>query len=164
VHQMFMKKAIDLSRRALEEAGTAPFGAVVVKDEVIVGEGLNRAVARGDPTAHGEIEAIRDACTKLRCIDLSGCDLYTSCEPCSLCVAAIHIAGIRHLFYAASLEQSARALSDVRANRRSPIDSKDLQEQVALPPSRRRMRSTQLLGGDAVAVLERWAAACRDIG
>ena len=85
----FMEHAIGLSRRALEESGAEPFGAVVVKDGAIVGEGLNRAAFLFDPTSHGEVEAIRDACRKLRCTDLSGCDLYTSCEPCALCVAAI---------------------------------------------------------------------------
>jgi guanine deaminase len=159
MHELFMRRAIDLSRRALDEPGTEPFGAVIVKDGVIVGEGLNHAAARSDPTSHGEIEAIRDACKRLKCIDLSECDLYTSCEPCALCVAAIYIAGIQTLYYAATLGQSDRALGDIGADGQPSMDGESLREQVGLPLSQRAMRSAQLLDSDAVAVLKTWAAA-----
>lgn len=158
----FMERAIGLSRRALAEAGTEPFGAVVVKDGAVVGEGLNRAAARFDPTSHGEIEAIRDACRNLGSTDLSGCDLYTSCEPCALCVAAMRIAGIRHLYYAASLDQSGRALDAVGPEVRPRIDAVDLREEVGLPVEERRSPSTRLMDADAVAVLDAWAAKHRD--
>jgi guanine deaminase len=154
----FMEHAIGLSRRALEESGTEPFGAVVVKEGKIVGEGLNRAAFSFDPTSHGEVEAIRDACRKLRCIDLSGCDLYTSCEPCALCVAAIQIARIRHVFYAASLQQSGRALEAVSPKVRPAVDAVDLRTEAGLPLEQRRISSTQLMDADAVAVLNAWAA------
>lgn len=154
----FMERAIELSRCALTESGTEPFGAVVVKDGEIVGEGLNRVAAHFDPTSHGEVEAIRDACHKLRCTDLSGCDLYTSCEPCSLCVAAMRIAGIRHLYYAASLEGSERALDAVSPEVRPRLDVVALRTEVGLPVERRRMPSTRLMDADAVAVLKAWAA------
>lgn len=160
--QSFMERAIEVSRRALAEPGTEPFGAVVVKDGRIVGEGLNRSAARLDPTSHGETEAIRDACRALGSTDLSGCDLYTSCEPCAMCVAALHIAGIRRLFYAASLDQSGRALDPVSPAVRPKLDVVALRTQVGLPVEERGMPSTQLMDADAVAVLEAWAAEHRD--
>ena len=159
---VFMKRAIELSRRALSEPGTEPFGAVVVKDGAIVGEGLNHTRARFDPTSHGEIEAIRDACRKLECTDLSSCDLYTSCEPCAMCAAAMRIAGIRRLYYAASLDQSGRALGGINPKVRPRIDAVDLRREVGLPVEERRMPSARLMDADAVAVLDAWAARCRD--
>lgn len=158
----FMEHAISLSRRALEEPGTEPFGAVVVKDGKIIGEGLNRAASRLDPTSHGEVEAIRDACRKLEGTDLSGCDLYTSCEPCALCVAAMRIAGIRRLYYAASLEGSDRALGAVGPKVRPRVDAVDLRTEAGLPVEERRMPSTRLMDVGAMAVLDAWAAKHRD--
>ena len=87
--------------------GARPYGAVVVKDGKIVGEGLNQSAKNFDPTSHGEVEAIRDACRNLKTTDLSGCELYTSCEPCSVCVATMIMAGIGRMYYGATLDQSA---------------------------------------------------------
>ena len=157
-HEGFIKRAIELSRRALTETGTQPFGAVVVRNGAIVSEGLNRSAAHFDPTSHGEVEAIRDACRKLKCLDLTGCDLYTSCEPCALCVAAMQIVGIRHLYYAASLDQSARALAEVSPETRPALDVIELWEQVGRPVNARRMPAAQLHDADAVEVLETWAS------
>jgi len=84
--ETFMRRAIALSEQALGEAGAGPFAAVIVRDGAIVGEGINRSRAKHDPTSHGEVEAIRDACGRLKTVDLSGCDLYTTCEPCTMCV------------------------------------------------------------------------------
>ena len=120
--EAFMRRAIAISATALTTPGTEPFGAVVVRDGRIVGEGINRSLMNLDPTSHGETEAIRDACRNLGSVDLSGCDLYTSCEPCALCVAAMTIAGIARLYYAASMQdartvfaatQSAQGSQDV---------------------------------------------------
>ena len=160
--EAFMRRAIELSRRALEEPGAQPFGAVVVKDGEIVGEGLNRSAARLDPTSHGEVEAIRDACRRLGRTDLSDCDLYTSCEPCPLCVAAMGLAGIRRLCYAASLDQSGRALGGVSPKARRRVDIAGLREQTGLPVERRRMPSARLMNAEAVAVLDAWATMHRD--
>lgn len=154
---VFMKRAIELSRRALLEPGTEPFGAVVVKDGEVVGEGLNHAAAHHDPTSHGEVEAIRDACRKLECTELPGCDLYTSCEPCAMCVGVMQVVGIRRLYYAASLDQSSRALDAAGPGVRRKVDTVDLCTQVGLPVGERRMQSEQLMDADAVAVLEAWA-------
>jgi guanine deaminase len=156
--ETFMKRAIDLSRTAITEPGTEPFGAVIVKDGRIVGEGLNHSAAHFDPTSHGEVEAIRDACRRLKSVDLSGCDLYTSCEPCSLCVAAMHIAGIRKLYYAVTLEQSRNALRNVSPRIRRSGDAARLRVQTGLPLAERDMPAEQRLDGEAITVLYAWAS------
>ena len=154
----FMQRAIALSAQALHTPGTEPFGAVVVKDGQVVGEGFNHSVARWDPTSHGETEAIRDACRRLRTVDLSGCDLYSSCEPCALCVAAMHIAGIRRLFYAASLAQSGQAFEGVPAERRHPVDVDALRAEAGAPLQARCLPAEQHEDAAALEVLRRWAS------
>lgn len=154
----FMERAIELSAQALTTPGTEPFGAVVVRDGQIVGEGFNHSVAHFDPTSHGEVEALRDACRKLKTVDLSGCDLYTSCEPCALCVAAMQIAGIGRLFYAASLSQSGEAFEGVSAADRHPIDCDLLRAEAGAPIDQRRMPAEQRAAPEAIAVLKAWAA------
>lgn len=155
--ESFMKRAIALSRLALEKPGTQPFGAVIVKEGRIVGEGLNHSAAHFDPTSHGETEAIRDACRKLACVDLSGCDLYSSCEPCALCVATMNIVGIRKLYYAASLVQSGKAFAGLPISARHPIDVGLLASECGAPVDERRMPAEQKLGDEAVEVLDAWA-------
>ena len=157
----FMKRAIALSAQALDTPGTEPFGAVVVKDGTVVGEGFNHSVAHFDPTSHGEVEAIRDACRNLKSVDLSGCDLYTSCEPCALCVAAMRIAGIGKLYYGASLAQSGEAFAGVPVEARHPIDVEELRAEAGAPLAERAMPSEQKLDRAAVEVLEAWAAGRR---
>ncbi len=154
----FMKQAIALSAQALHESGTEPFGAVIVKDGAVVGAGLNHARAKWDPTAHGEVEAIRDACGRLQSLSLAGCELYTSCEPCALCVSAMQIVGISALYYAVSLEQSGEAIDAVPPGVRPPIDCEALREEAGAPLSRRRMPSRQAMDGEAMQVLRAWAA------
>jgi tRNA(Arg) A34 adenosine deaminase TadA len=153
-----MRRAIELSALALHSPGTEPFGAVVVKDGRIVGEGFNHALAQFDPTSHGEVEAIRDACRNLRTLDLSGCELYTSCEPCALCVAAMEIAGIAKLYYAATLEQSDQAFAGLSPAQRRPIDVAVLRAQAGAALGERRMPAEQRLSSEALAVLKAWAA------
>lgn len=155
----FMQRALALSAQALDTPGAEPFGAGVVKEGVVVGEGINHSVARFDPTSHGEIEAIRDACRKLQTVNLAGCDLYTSCEPCALCAAAMHIAGIRRLFYAASLAQSGAAFDGVSAEARHPIDVEALRAEAGAPLLIRALPAQQWRDGEAVAILRAWAAA-----
>lgn len=154
--ETFIRRAIELSRRALEQPGTQPFGAVVVNGATIVGEGLNRAAAHLDPTSHGKVEAIRDACRRLGRTDLSDCGLYTSCEQCPLCVAAMGLAGIRRLCIAASLDQSDRVLGGAGPKVRRTIDVADLRRRAGSLVGQGPMPATQLM--DAVAVLETWAA------
>jgi guanine deaminase len=149
--EQFMRRAIELAAQSLDQPGTRPYAAVIVKDGAIVGEGLNQAPKNFDPTSHGEVEAIRDACRKLKTTDLSGCDLYTSCEPCSMCVSTMIIAGLARMYYGASGEQSDRIFP--RPARLRP----DLvRAQLALPTAQRAMPAEQKLAADAVAVLEAW--------
>ena len=142
----FMKRAIDLSRTEMLEHGAAPFGAVVVKNGRIVGEGCNHVATRHDATSHGEIEAIRDAGRNLGTWDLSGCELYTTCEPCEMCVAAMYWAQIDRLYYANTLQDAADLGFDL-----APLTAMvraDLHDR-ALPAER-------LLGPEAREVLDLW--------
>jgi guanine deaminase len=151
--EKFMRRAIALSAQALDEPGARPYGAVVVKDGKIVGEGLNQAAKNFDPTSHGEVEAIRDACRNLKTTDLSGSDLYTSCEPCSVCVATMLMAGIARMYYGASLDQSAAVVSRPKM----PPPTTLVREQVGRPVSERSMLPAEVkLGDEAIAVLKTW--------
>ena len=95
----FMLKAIELSIKSAETIG-GPFGCVIVKDNKIISEGSNKVTSTNDPTAHGEIVAIREACLKLNTFNLSGCELYSTCEPCPMCLSAIYWSHIDRVFYA----------------------------------------------------------------
>ena len=95
----FMLKAIELSIKSAETIG-GPFGCVIVKDNNIISEGSNKVTSTNDPTAHGEIVAIREACFKLSTFNLSGCELYSTCEPCPMCLSAIYWSHIDKIFYA----------------------------------------------------------------
>ncbi|MGE0313572.1 MAG: deaminase [Lautropia sp.] len=154
----FMRQALRLAADASATPGTRPFGAVVVRDGRVVGSGLNHVLANADPTSHGEIEAIRDACRALGTVDLSGCELYTSCEPCPLCVAAMRIAGIRTVWYGASLAQSDAVLGTLPDGERRAIDVDDLRAQAGVPLAEGAIASSQRMSQEAVAVLEAWAA------
>ena len=135
--ERFMKRAIDISAEALTTPGTQPFGAVVVKDGKIVGEGINRSAMNHDPTSHGETEAIRDAARKLGTVDLRGTVLYSSCEPCPLCVSAMLIAGVSELYYAAGMDQAGAALGPLPESVRFPIDVDLMRSQCGLPAGAR---------------------------
>jgi len=155
--EAFMRRAIEISAQALTTPGTEPFGAVVVRDGQIIGEGINRSLQNNDPTSHGETEAIRDACRKLGTVDLRGCELYTSCEPCALCVAAMEIAGISKLYYAASMAQAGSALGELPEDARFPIDVDRLRHECARSIDQRHLPAQQALDQDATSVLKEWA-------
>ena len=142
----FMRRAMEIAREGMLSGQHQPFGCVIVKDGEIVGEGCNAVIKNHDPTAHGEVEAIRDACRRLGTWDLSGCDLYTSCEPCSLCVSTMYFANIRRLFYAASLADSAALGADISV----------LLSEVSRPVEARAMPSEQVLGTEGRALLDEW--------
>jgi tRNA(Arg) A34 adenosine deaminase TadA len=154
----FLRRAIALSAEAAATPGCEPFGAVVVKDGVVVGEGFNRSRHRLDPTSHGETEAIRDACAKLGTLDLTGAWVFTSCEPCALCVAAMQITGIAGVVYAAALADSAAVLADVPREKRRGGDVAALRAEAGQPIGSGRIPARQALKAEAVAVLEGWAA------
>jgi guanine deaminase len=153
--QRFMRRAIELSAQALDTPGAKPYGAVVVMNGIVVGEGLNLSAKNYDPTSHGEVEAVRDACRNLKTTDLSSAELYTSCEPCSVCVATMLMAGVSRMYYGATLDQSG----DVMPSRKMPPPALQVRAQVALPVERREMLpAEQKLGDDAVAILKAWVA------
>jgi len=105
----FLRQAISLATRNVSSGNGGPFGAVVVRDGKVIAEGVNVVTATNDPTAHGEITAIRNACRALAAFSLEGCQLYSSCEPCPMCLAASYWARLDAVFYGASAEDAARA-------------------------------------------------------
>lgn len=102
-----MLKAISLAQNGIDSNAGGPFGAVIVKDGEIIGEGFNKVTSTNDPTAHAEVVAIRNACENLGSFQLDGCTLYTSCEPCPMCLGAIYWARPAKVFYAATREDAA---------------------------------------------------------
>lgn len=108
VELAFLQAAVELAERSVAEGG-GPFGAVVVRDGEIVGRGCNRVTLDNDPSAHAEIQAIRDACGRLQRYSLEGCQLYVSCAPCTMCLSAVYWARLDAVFYAATREAAAEA-------------------------------------------------------
>jgi len=145
--ETFMQRAIDIARHEMLENGAAPFAAVVVKNGKIVGEGVNLVVNNHDPTSHGEVEAIRNAGTNLGTWDLSGCTLYTTCEPCEMCVAAMFWARIDKMFYAATLHDCA----DIG------FELSPLTELVRSDLHDRALPASQVLHQESKSVLNLWA-------
>lgn len=148
IEQQLMQQAIDLSRKHLNAEGCAPFAALIVKDGSVVGQGVNQVLANHDPTAHGEVQALRDAGKNLGTWDMSGCELYTTCEPCELCVAAMHWARISKLYYANTLsdcEPMGLDLDGVRKAVRSDTHNRDIPAE-------------QIMHDEAFAVLSQWMA------
>ena len=157
MQEKFMIRAIEIARESVDTPGTLPYGAVVVKNGEIVGEGLNRSTANFDPTSHGEVEAIRDACRRLSLTSLKGADLYTSSEPCSMCVATMYQVCIERLFYAGAASDSAEffqrlAQHDPKWTR--SMSNQQLRHQVGLPIDERDMMAKQVLKKDILAVFE----------
>jgi len=142
--ERFMRRAIELSRRCLEEKCGPPFGSVIVKDGVIVGEGYNQVDRKGDPTSHGEIEAIRQACEALGTADLSGCLLYASSEPCPMCSGAISMARLDGLVFGAAANLQKRW-----AGYTYPLTP----DQLSLATLQRKLPTRQMLAEEALAVV-----------
>lgn len=142
----FMRRAIELSRVHMEAGEGGPFGAVVVKDGLIVGEGWNRVTSSQDPTAHAEVVAIRQACRKLGTFQLRGCEIYTSCEPCPMCLGAVYWARLDRLWYANGRADAAAI----------QFDDEWLYREVALPPEGRSLPTLQLLRDEALEVFRAW--------
>jgi tRNA(Arg) A34 adenosine deaminase TadA len=107
IHAQFMKRAIDLSAERMRMGAGGPFGAVIVKDGSVVAEGFNKVTSANDPTAHAEVSAIREACTALESFSLEGCVIYTSCEPCPMCLAAIYWARLDAVYFANTRKDAA---------------------------------------------------------
>jgi guanine deaminase len=149
-HEKFMRRAIELAALAGLEYGTGgPFGAVVVKDNKILAEGMNRVIASHDPTWHGEMEAIRLACITLLSSKLTGCTLYTSSEPCPMCVAAAYWADIGRIYYSVTVEETLKY---------GKFDNRFVYRELALPPDQRQIPLTRLLPEEGVEVWMRYQA------
>ena len=145
----FLRRAIALATENVTSGKGGPFGAVIVRDRRIVGEGANSVTATNDPTAHGEINAIRAAAKTLGTFTLAACDLYTSCEPCPMCLAAAYWAHIDAVYYGAAAADAARA----------GFDDAFLYGEFRKESGHRKLRSTQLLGDEARASFAAWIAA-----
>ncbi len=146
MNERFLREAIRLSREKMKLGEGGPFGAVVVKDGRIVGEGWNRVTSTNDPTAHAEIVAIRDACSRLASFSLPGCEIYASCEPCPMCLGAIYWARLDALHFAATREDAAAA----------GFDDLAIYEQMVLPTAMRSIPVGQALREDARGAFEAW--------
>ncbi len=140
-----MREAIRLASANVENGG-GPFGAVIARGGEIIATGVNRVTANCDPTAHAEVSAIRAAAQKLGTFNLSGCDIYSSCEPCPMCLGAIYWARLDRLFYGNTKADAARI----------GFDDAFIYKELALPLSERTLRAEQLLGKEAIATFEAW--------
>ena len=142
----FMNRAIELSRLGSENQQGGPFGAVIVKDNKIIAEGFNRVTSTNDPSAHAEIVAIREACKNLNNFQLTGCVIYTSCEPCPMCLGAIYWARPEKVFFANSRMDAADA----------GFDDEFIYEEISMSPSLRKIPMFHLPNEDAKIVFEEW--------
>ena len=140
-----MREAIRLASANVENGG-GPFGAVIARGGEIIATGVNRVTANCDPTAHAEVSAIRAAAQKLGTFNLSGCEIYSSCEPCPMCLGAIYWARLDRLFYGNTKADAARI----------GFDDAFIYTELALPLSERTLRAEQLLGKEAIATFEAW--------
>ena len=140
-----MKRAIELSIESVNKSG-GPFGCVIVKDDKIVGEGSNKVTSTNDPTAHGEIVAIRDACKKLNNFNLKGSELYSTCEPCPMCLSAIYWTRIDKIYYANTREDAQKI----------DFDDSLIYSELKKNITERRIPMIQMMRSDALKAFELW--------
>jgi tRNA(Arg) A34 adenosine deaminase TadA len=141
----YMKKAILWAKKSVVKGG-GPFGAVIVKDGNIIAQGHNCVTLSNDPTAHAEVTVIRKACKKLNTFDLSGCEIYTSCEPCPMCLAAIYWARINKIYYGCT-KSDAKDIG---------FDDSFIYDQIDLKPERRSIPATNILHKEALEAFKMW--------
>jgi len=141
----FMSRAIELSIESVKSGG-GPFGSVIIKKNEIISEGMNRVTKNNDPTAHGEIVAIRNACKNLNNFSLKGCELYTSCEPCPMCLSAIYWSRIDKIYYANTRDDAKKI----------DFDDSLIYEQLTKNIKERKIRMTQLMRNEALKAFELW--------
>jgi guanine deaminase len=142
----FMREAIRISIAKMRANHGGPFGAVIARNGRIVGRGWNRVTSTNDPTAHAEVVAIRDACHRLKRFQLDDCDLYTSCEPCPMCLSAIYWARCRRIFYGTTRKDAAKI----------GFDDDFIYREVSRPMSQRTLRMKQLLRAEALVAFQAW--------
>jgi guanine deaminase len=148
VHEKFMRRAIELARSGMDGGAGGPFGCIVVKDGKIVGEGNNQVTSTNDPTAHAEVVAIREACRNLGTFQLEGCEIYTSCEPCPMCLGAIYWARPAAIYFAGTQADAAEA----------GFDDEHFYTQLALANDERDLPLQNLLRDEARRVFSEWIA------
>lgn len=141
-----MRRAIALSREKMEAGFGGPFGALIVARGEIIAEGYNRVTSGNDPTAHAEVVAIREACQQLHTFSLEGCSIFTTCEPCPMCLSAIYWARLDKIFYANNRKDAAAI----------GFDDALIYQEVALPIGSRQIPSQQMLHEDALEVFAQW--------
>jgi tRNA(Arg) A34 adenosine deaminase TadA len=146
MNDTFMREAIRLSLTKMRENCGGPFGAVVVRAGKIVGRGWNRVTSTNDPTAHAEVTAIRNACRKLKTFQLNDCEMYTSCEPCPMCLSAIYWARFQTVYYANTRLDASKI----------DFDDRMIYREVALPIAKRQIPMKQLLRTEALKVFAEW--------
>lgn len=144
--ERFMQRAIELSRQAYKSGKGLPIGCVIVKDTTIVGEGHNEIFARTNPTAHGEIVAIENACSNLGTLDLTNCVIYTTLEPCPMCLSAIYWAKLKVVYYANS-NQIATKIG---------FDDSFIFDEIKLHPEKRKIPIVHKASQEAIHVMETW--------
>lgn len=142
----FMQAAIALSFEGMRSQKGGPYGAVVVKDGEIIGRGVNQVTSTHNPTAHAEMLAIQEACQAVQSWNLQGCELYTSCEPCPMCMAAIYWARLDKVYYANSKEDAAHF----------GFNSLSIYKELALPLDKRRLPIVQMMQAQAVTAFQEW--------
>jgi len=142
----FMARAIQLSIDNVNRGRGGPFGAVVVKGTVIIGEGVNQVTSTNDPTAHAEVLAIREGCKKLGVFDLEGCEIYTSCEPCPMCLGAIYWARLSRVYFA----NTAADASNIGFN------NSLIYHEISQPHPQRKIPMVQLMREEALAAFRAW--------
>lgn len=145
-HDKFMRMAIELAENNVVQGQGGPFGAVIVKDGMVVARSANKVVPTNDPTAHAEVSAIRLACAELGTFNLEGCVIYTSCEPCPMCLGAIYWARIDHIYYA-NTKADAAAIG---------FDDKFIYDELDLPMDQRKLPVVQLLRDEALQAFRLW--------
>lgn len=145
-HEDFMQRAIELSCHHLDKDSGGPFGAVITRNGEIIAEGFNQVTGTHDPTAHAEIVAIRKACDRFNTFDLSGCEIYSSCEPCPMCLSAIYWARLDKIYYANSRQDAAQI----------GFDDEFLYQEVCRPVEKRKIPTQRLLEQQAKTAFELW--------
>jgi tRNA(Arg) A34 adenosine deaminase TadA len=146
--QRFMQMAIDLARQGMNNGVGGPFGCVIVKDDTVVGKGSNSVSSLNDPTAHAEVVAIRDACRQLQTFQLTDCEIYTSCEPCPMCMGAIYWARPKKVFFAATRFDAADA----------GFDDSLIYKELTCSIEERKISMEHINREAAVKVFEEWMA------
>ncbi len=144
--QKYLKATVELAKKHMQDGQGGPFGAIVVQNDAIVGSGFNSVTSRNDPTAHAEVQAIRDACQKLSTFQLDDCEIFSSCEPCPMCLGAIYWARPKALYFAASRRDAALA----------GFDDDFIYQEIALPIEKRSIPTFHVVTQGHTEVFELW--------